>query len=91
MHKSKGYLNRSKIWFLDVMGRGQHQDTSKRQSTKAREITIREWYSKHQQNDEYSFQYVHDELTMICQPRELRSIRERDENRGMKSKLKHQR
>ena len=80
MHKSKDDFNKSKLRFLDVMGRGQHQATLKRQSTKAHEITIREWYSKHQQSGQYSFQHVHDELTMICQPRELRSMRERGED-----------
>ena len=55
MHKSKDDHERSKLCFLDVMGRGQHQVTLKRQSTKAHEITIREWHSKHTQGDEYSF------------------------------------
>ena len=57
MHESKDDHERSKLGSLDVMGRGQHQVTLKRQSTKAHEITIREWYSKHQQNDECSFQH----------------------------------
>ena len=55
MHKSMGDLIRSKLGFLDVMGSSQHQDTSRRQSTKTHELTIREWYSKHTQSDEYSF------------------------------------
>ena len=80
MHKSKVDHERSKLKFSHVIGSSQHQVSLKRQSTKAYEITIREWYSKHQQNDECSFQHVHDELTMICQPRELRSMRERDED-----------
>ena len=49
MHERKDDHERSKLGFLDVMGRGQHQVTSRRQSTKAHEITIREWYSKHTQ------------------------------------------
>ena len=55
MHKSKDDHQRSKLRVLDVMGIGQHQVTLKRHSTKAHEITIREWYSKHTQSDEYSF------------------------------------
>ena len=50
-----GDLIRSKLGFLDVMGRGKHQVTLKRHSTKAHEITIRKWYSKQTQSDEYNF------------------------------------
>ena len=46
MHERKDDHERSKLGFLGVMGRGQHQDTSNRQSTKAHEMTIREWHSK---------------------------------------------
>ena len=55
MHKSKGDLNRSKLKFLNAIGSSQHQVTLKRHGTKAHEKTIREWHSKHQQNDECSF------------------------------------
>ena len=55
MHKSKGDHERSKLRFSNVIGSSQHQVTLKRHGTKAHEMTIREWHSKHQQNDEYSF------------------------------------
>ena len=56
MHKSKGDHERSKSRFSNVIGSSsQHQVTLKRHGTKAHEMTIREWHSKHQQNDEYSF------------------------------------
>ena len=55
MHKSKGDHERSKLRFLHVIVSIQHQVTLKRHGTKAYEMTIREWHSKHQQNDECSF------------------------------------
>ena len=57
MHKSKDDHERSKLRFSNVIYSSQHQVTLKRQSTIAHEITIKEWYSKHQQNDECSFIY----------------------------------
>ena len=56
MHKSKDDHERSKSKFSNVIGSSQHQVTLKRQGTIAHEITIIEWHSKHQQNDECSFQ-----------------------------------
>ena len=55
MHKSKGDHERSKLRYSNVIVSSQHQVTLKRHGTKAHEITIREWHSKHQQNDECSF------------------------------------
>ena len=57
MHKSKDDHERSKLKFSNVIGSIQHQVTLKRHGTKAHEITFREWHSKQQQNDEYSFQH----------------------------------
>ena len=57
MHKSKDDHERSKLRFSNVIGSSQHQVTLKRYGTKAHEMTIREWLSKHQQNDEYSFMH----------------------------------
>ena len=56
MHKSKDDHERSNLRFSHVIGSSQHQVTLKRHGTKAHEMTIREWHSKHQQNDECSFQ-----------------------------------
>ena len=55
MHKSKDDHERSKLRISHVIGSSQHQVTLTRHDTKAHEMTIREWHSKHQQNDEYSF------------------------------------
>ena len=55
MHKSKDGHERSKLKFLHVIDSSQHQVTLKRHGTKAHEMTIREWHSKHQQNGECSF------------------------------------
>ena len=67
MHKSKGDHERSKLRFSHVIGSSQHQVTLKRHGTKAHEMAIREWHSKHQQNDECSF--IHEtkgKVTMKC-------------------------